>query len=766
MREEKSGAVALIFALALIPIFLALGVTLDYSRATSAKSALQNASDAAALAAGANPAETQAQHLLLAASRAAVNLGTTVLTASCTANSCTLNPVGPLSNIVVSETDGTGTYTVKIGARIDTAVMQLANFPTLSIGATSVASVTGVSNSHPLEIALALDNTGSMAPNISALITAAQTLADTALAAAGNTGAVRVSVVPYVAAVNPGLPSLSMIDTTALSAWNGTWYTGAWVANNSEFSNTSPNTTGISPASKIPASPVGAPCVANWGSGGGTASGPGGSSSGDAGDARDILEILNPIRHLARELFGVSSAYAGSINLGVTPNTIPPLTLSPSPGSNASGSQNQTSSNYFKAGTGKSAKYLQYEFPVGFHTSLTTGGTENGGCDWLANPWTVSHYDLFPRVLNTSGQSVAWKGCVEARPTSAELAWLNSNWGGSYPTGTDYDVTDTAPTSANPQTLFVPYFWPDEPDYNMVSWAHQAPGVYTNGSGGFHNNYLADIGTASGTTTTAVYNGWGWTPSSWNAGQYILKYDATTKAAAIVETGGTAGSSPPLGVTAGPNAGCPEPLTPLTNNKTTIDNAINAMNFWYNGGTVISEGFMWAWRTLSPTTNFWNLATPPAAYNNGAAKVIVLMTDGVNGLADNGNSNSSGSSSANISDYSAYGYLGGNRLAYPNGITQYGPVTAPTSPPNDLTSFLDNRLLAACANAKAAGITVYTVLFSANISQTLAAHSQSILQQCASTPSGSYEASDAAALNTAFANIATSATAQPLHLSQ
>jgi len=58
------------------------------------------------------------------------------------------------------------------------------------------------------------------------LITAARTLADTALSAAGNTGAVRVSVVPYVAAVNPGLPSLSMIDTTALSIYNGTWSMG------------------------------------------------------------------------------------------------------------------------------------------------------------------------------------------------------------------------------------------------------------------------------------------------------------------------------------------------------------------------------------------------------------------------------------------------------------------------------------------------------------------------------------------------------------
>ena len=306
--------------------------------------------------------------------------------------------------------------------------------------------------------------------------------------------------------------------------------------------------------------------------------------------------------------------------------------------------------------------------------------------------------------------------------------------------------------------MFVPYFWPDEPDYNMANWAFQAPGLYANGSGGFHNNFINDATYASGGTTATIPTSWEWTlGGTWGAGQYILKYDATTKAAAISESGQT---------TAGPNAGCPEPLTPLTSNQTTVDAAINSMTYWYNGGTIISEGFMWAWRTLSPTTNFWNLSTPPAAYDSGTAKVIVLMTDGVNGLADNGNSNSSSTSSANISDYSAYGYLGGFRLGTVNGITQYGPVTSPTSPPTDLTTYFDNRLLAACANAKKAGITVYTVLFSANISQTLAAHSQSILQQCASTPSGSYEASDASSLNTAFANIATSATAQPLHLSQ
>jgi len=137
--------------------------------------------------------------------------------------------------------------------------------------------------------------------------------------------------------------------------------------------------------------------------------------------------------------------------------------------------------------------------------------------------YTISHYDLFPRILNPNGQSVAWKGCVEARPTKAEQTWLNSNWGGSYAAITDYDVTDTAPSASDHLSLFVPYFWPDEPDYNMARWAYQAPGLYTNGSGGFHNNFINDATYASGGTTATIPASWGWTLNgNWGAGQYIL----------------------------------------------------------------------------------------------------------------------------------------------------------------------------------------------------------------------------------------------------
>jgi Flp pilus assembly protein TadG len=42
----------MIFGLAIVPLLLVMGVAVDFSRATSAKSRLQEASDAAVLAAG------------------------------------------------------------------------------------------------------------------------------------------------------------------------------------------------------------------------------------------------------------------------------------------------------------------------------------------------------------------------------------------------------------------------------------------------------------------------------------------------------------------------------------------------------------------------------------------------------------------------------------------------------------------------------------------------------------------------------------------
>jgi Flp pilus assembly protein TadG len=49
---DQGGAVAIMFAFALLPLMLAVGAGVDYSRVSQAQADLQSAADAAALAAG------------------------------------------------------------------------------------------------------------------------------------------------------------------------------------------------------------------------------------------------------------------------------------------------------------------------------------------------------------------------------------------------------------------------------------------------------------------------------------------------------------------------------------------------------------------------------------------------------------------------------------------------------------------------------------------------------------------------------------------
>ena len=87
------------------------------------------------------------------------------------------------------------------------------------------------------------------------------------------------------------------------------------------------------------------------------------------------------------------------------------------------------------------------------------------------------------------------------------------------------------------------------------------------------------------------------------------------------------------------NRGCPEyPVTTLINSKTTLKNAINAMQ-WPNGYTHINVGAVWGWRLLSPkwrgvwggTMDANNL---PLDYNEPLSqKAMILMTDGINTMA-------------------------------------------------------------------------------------------------------------------------------------
>jgi len=79
----------------------------------------------------------------------------------------------------------------------------------ITISASATATTTGtISSNKTVEIALALDNTGSMSADIGNLQTTATNMVNTVMSA-GNGSNVKFSVVPYVATVNPGLSSVT-----------------------------------------------------------------------------------------------------------------------------------------------------------------------------------------------------------------------------------------------------------------------------------------------------------------------------------------------------------------------------------------------------------------------------------------------------------------------------------------------------------------------------------------------------------------------------
>ena len=690
-RDDCRGNISVLFSIVAIPALALVGASIDYTRSTGMYAQAQAAADAAVLAAGAQAGATQAARQTIATSTANAYFGAGASKLSMT----------------VTETDvSPGLYQVTITGSMPTLVSRVMGQSRMQFSVTSRATSNGVSNTKPLEMALALDNTGSMSNNMADLKAAANTLVDTVMGSGG--GAARVSVVPYVAAVNPGLTDAtsvaSYIDTDMSNPFNGIWQRGAWLT-------------------------YGKPCgTPYWGppSGGGGGGG-GGAGTGGTGDARDIIDILKPIRHLAMELFGVSSAHAAD----VTPNTIAPL----------------TTTTWTSPQSGKT-----YTIPSGFQTvgKDIWGQYSTGGCDWLANPGTVSHYELFKRVKNPAGGTVSWKGCVEARLSKTEQQWVNSNWGWGLTATKDYDINEDAPTTSDKASLYVPYFAPDEPDYSPYTWGYVAPGAFVSSTqSGFHNNYLKDGGYLSASDQGSIPSTWNWTQLGqfdWGGGQYLLKYDGKTNAAIIQETPDA------NGYTYGPNMGCPDPILRLTNVKADVTAKINNLKYWQSGGTIISEGLAWAWRTLSPNKPF----ADGKAYNTtGLQKVIVLMTDGVNELIDNAN-NASGYNSAHVSDYSSYGYLGGARLWSANNIQTY----------SGFQTLMDNRLTAACDAAKNAGVIIYTVVFNHTgyLTSSQQSAAQNLLKSCASKSSYSYVATDSATLQSAFSAIAVSATSGTLRL--
>jgi Flp pilus assembly protein TadG len=247
---------------------------------------------------------------------------------------------------------------------------------------------------------------------------------------------------------------------------------------------------------------------------------------------------------------------------------------------------------------------------------------------------TYTRFQLFTQM------SQSWGGCVMTRPPP-------------------YDVTDAAPTTSTPATLFIPWFAPDEPDTNL-----------SYGYSDYENNYISDTGgTCSGSTNNKT--------DLWRE-QRSCKYK---------------NARPSSGQ--GPNYLCDsQAITPLTNTLSTLTTAASTLSA--NGDTNIMEGLMWGWRVLSPSAPFTQGKAYTAPNNR---KVIILMTDGYN--------NYGGVNNMNDSYYFTYGFARNALL---------GQATTNN---NTLDSLLDAKTLQACTNAKAAGIVIYAIAFGSSADSSL-----------------------------------------------
>lgn len=210
--HAKRGNVAMTFALALIPIAIAAGTGVDFSRALLVRSRLAEALDAAGLAVGAKKGLTQAEIQQLAQS---------YFNANYTADSSFGVPAA------LTITPGNQTVTLSTSVVMPTTLMNVAGIKNLDIGYTTEI----VWGQTKLWVALVLDNTGSMSETdgtgtskIDALKNATHQLLTMLQNAATNPGDVKVSIVPFSKDVNvdPSNYTKNWLDWTAWDNAQGT----------------------------------------------------------------------------------------------------------------------------------------------------------------------------------------------------------------------------------------------------------------------------------------------------------------------------------------------------------------------------------------------------------------------------------------------------------------------------------------------------------------------------------------------------------------
>jgi Flp pilus assembly protein TadG len=224
--KDCTAGVAPLLALAALPLIGAVGAAVDYSRASSVRTAMQAALDATALM----------------LSKDAQSLSTEQLGTKATTYFNALFNRPEASNVALTQQlnmpqTGSFALTVSATASISTLFWRVVGQQNVNISASGEV-VWGIKK---LNLALALDNTGSMSSNnkMTALKEAAHNLLTTLKTAEKTPGDIRISIVPFAVDVNVGTSNVNAgwIDWSHWDQQNGTCSSSYYTSYNSCISN-------------------------------------------------------------------------------------------------------------------------------------------------------------------------------------------------------------------------------------------------------------------------------------------------------------------------------------------------------------------------------------------------------------------------------------------------------------------------------------------------------------------------------------------------
>ncbi|MHA6686648.1 TadE/TadG family type IV pilus assembly protein [Mesorhizobium sp. A556] len=334
----------------------------------------------------------------------------------------------------------------------------------------------------------------------------------------------------------------------------------------------------------------------------------------------------------------------------------------------------------------------------GLGPSFDTDGkqVQSTGAAWLdlkgANPISQSELSVgASRFQLYKNLARKWSGCVETREAG----------------GQGYDVSDAAADPNKPESLFVPAFAIDEPD----SWGYlnsyiSSPAKVRDNSVAQKRARWAKYGVTSNVTTGAPRLD-GWLPALGGGHPTPIQIN-TRHMSGYGETG--------------PGFGCvSQPIVPLSNDYAMLKSRVNS--FAAEGNTNIMEGVAWGMRVLSPGEPFAQGLDPKKGH---VEKILIVLTDG---------SNTFTTSSTDLnSTYSSFGYLADGRIDAGGSYS--------------INKSMNDKTQAACTNAKAQGMEVYTIRLEEPDVAT-----GTMLLECASKPENYFDVPSRSQLDTAFEKI-------------